>query len=275
MAALKSTNLLIEAGQIPPTFRGTPAQFFAEMVRRMKIVSPTGTNFIFIGDVEPTSNVGPWLKGGISWYVFNADVKRYVPLDISASETKWYFIGASTPVGVNPPVWLRTTKNATEADPSYGDAIEWLTWTGAAWNSILIDGRSGPTSGRPTSPQNFQKFYDTDITCLIWFERGAWRTVSGVPGDVKAVSFPTLTEALRRNPGWQVLGASNQSIRGRYIAQCAKDSGAAPETVLTVNSGVPSRAAFETFGETDGVKIDAGSPVPYPCTLALWHLVKV
>ena len=170
MASLKSTNLLIEASPLPPTFRGTPAQLVAEMVRRMKIVSPSGTNFIFIGDVEPTSNVGPWLKDGVSWYVFNADLKRYVPLDISASETRWYAIGASTPPTVEPPVWLRTTRDATEADPSYGDAIEWLSWTGAAWDTILTDGRSGPTAQRPTSPQNFQRFYDTDITCLLWWE---------------------------------------------------------------------------------------------------------
>lgn len=273
--ALRSTNLLIEMGQIPPTFRGTPNQFANEMVRRMKIVSPSGTNFIFIGDVEPTSNVGPWLKDGIAWFVFNEDLKRYVPLDISASETRWYFIGASTPAGSEPPLWLRTTRDADEADPSYGDAIEWLTWTGAAWNTILQDGRAGPTSARPASPQNLQRFYDTDITCLIWFERGAWRTISGVPGDIKPVAFPTLTEALNRNPGWEVLGASNQSIRGRYIMQAAKDSGVSPETVLAVNSGVPSRAAFETFGETDGIAVDPASPVAYPPSLALWHLIKV
>lgn len=273
--ALKSTNLLIEMGQIPPTFRGTPGEFANEMVRRMKIVSPSGTNFIFIGDVEPTSNVGPWLKGGVSWYVFDETVKRYVPLDISASETRWYSIGASVPLTTNPPVWIRTTRDATEDNPTYGDTIEILTWTGAAWGTILADGRSGPTAARPSAPVNLQKYYDTDITCLLWFERSSWRTVSGVPGDVKAVAFPTLTEALRRNPGWEVLGANNQSIRGRYIAQCSKDSGATPETTLTVNSGVPERAAFETAGETDGVAIDPMSPVPYPPTLYLWHLVKV
>jgi len=272
--ALKNTNLLIEMGQIPLTFRGTPAQLAAEMIRRMRIVSPSGTNFIFIGDVEPTSNVGPWLKGGTSWYVFDEDTKRYIPLDITDSETTWYSIGASTPTVVEPPLWLRTQRDATQADPSYGDAIEWLSWNGSVWKSILVDGISGTTAERPSSPFEFQKYYDTDITCLLWFERSTWRTFAGVPGDVKAVAFPTLTEAITRNPGWEVLGASNQSIRGRTVMQAAKDSGTSPVTTLSVNTDVAVRAAFETFGETDGVSIDVLSPVPYPPSIALWHLVK-
>ena len=95
-----------------------------------------------------------------------------------------------------------------------------------------------------------------------------------MPGDVKAVAFPTLTEAITRNPGWEVLGASNQSIRGRTVMQAAKDSGTSPVTTLSVNTDVAVRAAFETFGETDGVSIDVLSPVPYPPSIALWHLVK-
>ena len=60
--ALKSTNLIIEMGPIPPTFQGTPQDLATDMVQRMRIVSPSGTNFIYTGDVEPTSNAGPWLK---------------------------------------------------------------------------------------------------------------------------------------------------------------------------------------------------------------------
>ncbi len=274
--SLKNTNLLLEIGQLNPTFRGTPAQLVVEIARRVKIVSPSGTNFIFIGDVEPTSNVGPWLKGGTEWWVFNEETKRYSPQDLSSAETRWYSIGASTPATIDPPVWFRTQRDATEADPSYGDTIEILTWNGSVWKSILVDGLSGTTAQRQaiTSPFEYQKFYDTDLTVLLWFERSMWRTVSGVPGDVKAVAFPTLTEALSRNPGWEVLGANNQSIRGRIVMQAAKDSGVNPVTVLSVNTDVAVRAAFETFGETDGVVTDNDSPVPYPPQIGMWHLVK-
>jgi len=259
---------------LPATFKGTPNEWAVEMVRRMRIVSPTGTNFIFIGDVEPTSNVGPWLKGGTQWFVFDPDIKRYVPLDISASETLWFQVGNSVPTTSDPPVWLKTTKDQTEADPSLGSPISWHVFNGTAWvpfNGIV---NSGPTASRPAAPVEFQEFYDTDISVRIWFERGQWRTVSGVPGDVKIVAFQVLTEALTANPGWEVLGASNVAIRGRYVSQATKDPGATPETVLIVGAGVAERAAFSTYGETDGVQINPASPVPYPPTIALWHLVK-
>jgi hypothetical protein len=266
--------LLVEMGPIPPTFRGTPQNLAEEMVRRIKIVSPAGTNFIYVGDDEPTSNVGPWLKGGTSWFVFDVDTKRYVPQDISESEQRWYHIGKTTPTSADPPVWLRTTADGSEENPNYGSPLGWYQWNGANWipfNSLVL---SGPTSNRPTGGEPFQMYYDTDIGVLIWFERTQWRTVSGVPGDVKAVAFSTLSDALRANPGWDLLGASNQSVRGRWIGQATKDAGTDPETDLTVSAGVAKRAAFETFGETDGVQINSSSDVPYPPTIALWHLVK-
>src|SRR5882672_10980042 len=107
--SLQNTNLLVQMAQIPPTFKGTPQDLANTMIRRMRIVSPSGTNFIFVGDTEPTSNVGPWLKGGTQWFVFDATIKRYVPLDISASETKWFQVGNTTPATSSPPVWLKTT----------------------------------------------------------------------------------------------------------------------------------------------------------------------
>src|SRR6267378_1609416 len=107
--ALQDTQLLIQGSHLPATFRGTPDDLFVAMLQRMKIVSPTGTSFFVVGDVEPTSNLGPWLKGGTQWFVWDGSLKKYVPLDISSSETKWFFIGASTPTTQDPPVWLKTT----------------------------------------------------------------------------------------------------------------------------------------------------------------------
>lgn len=272
---INDTALFITAAKLPATFKGTPQQLADALVRRMKIVSPTGTSFIFTGDAEPTSNVGPWLRDGTRWYVFDEETKRYIPLDISDSETQWFQVGPTTPATGDPPVWLRSTRTPTDDDLSIGSPIGWYVFDGTNWvpfNNLVT---SGPTASRPATPVEYQEYYDTTISCRIWWERNAWRTVSGVPGDVKAVAFPTLTEAITANPGWQVFGAGNQNIRGRYLMQAAQDAGGSPETVLNVDSGVAQRAAFETFGETDGVKIDGASLVPYPPSLALWHLVKL
>lgn len=261
-------------GAIPPTFRGTPSQFANAMVRRMEIVSPQGTGFIFTGDTEPTSNVGPWLRGGTKWYVWDESINRYVPLDISDSETIWFHIGAGTPSSSTPAVWLRTTLTPTEANPSAGRALGWYVFDGTNWvpfNGIVA---SGATADRPTSPIEFQEYYDTDISVRIWWERNAWRTVSGVPGDVKFTAHTTLSEALRVNPGWQLLGAGNAQFRGRVISGATKDA-TGTETVLPPPPNVAERAAFETYGEDEGIQTNGASPVPYPPTVALWTLVKL
>lgn len=273
--ALQDTNLVLQASKLPATFTGTPHEWFAEFVRRVKIQSTTGTNFIFIGDTEPTSNVGPWLKDGTKWYVFDPDIKRYVPQDISDSETIWFQTGATTPTSSTPPVWLRTDHDPSEDDPSIGNPLGWYVFNGANWIPFVGIVLSGPTDSRPSSPIEYQQYYDTTISCLIWFERGKWRTVDGVPGDTKFVAIETLTEALDRNPGWNVFASSDQSLRGRIPMMAAKDPGVSPETELTTDPNIPQRAAFETFGETDSMQIDNTPPnLLYPPQVALWFLVK-
>lgn len=130
---LQRTNLLIEMGRIPATFQGTPDEFSQVMVKRMRIVSPSGTNFIFIGDVEPSSNVGPWLKGGTQWWVFDETTKRYVPLDISESDTEWFWVGATTPPNSTPAIWLKTTSGTSTDAPVSGQPIGWYQFNGSTW----------------------------------------------------------------------------------------------------------------------------------------------
>lgn len=252
--ALNATNLLIEMAQLPPTFVGSPQELAAAMVRRMRIVSPAGSNFFVTGDTEPTSNVGPWLKGGTQWWVFDPATKRYVPLDISASFTAAFWAQASTPPSSNPPVWLRTTKDPTDVDPSRGSAIGWYEFDGTNWVPFNSVPQNGPTSGRPASPVDYQQYFDTSINCLIHFERGIWRTVSGTPGDIKYVSAQVLADALVTNPGWDLFGANNQNFRGRIIMQAAANAdGSAP---VTVDANLATRKAGEFFGETDFVAIN-------------------
>lgn len=272
---MNDTSLILQVAPIPATFRGSPSKLVEAIVRGAKIVSPSGANFIFTGDNEPTSNVGPWLKDGSKWYVFDDELKRYVPQDISDSETRWFQTGKNPPAEIEPPVWLKTSRDATESDPSIGDPISWHVHNGSDWVPFSGIVLSGPTANRPSTPVDYQQYYDTTISCLIWWERNAWRTMSGVPGDIKFVSATVLTEALEQNPGWVLFGASNQNLRGRWISQATKDSGGSPETVLTVAAGVAERAAFETYGESTLLDAhDGGGSVVFPPTVALWCLVK-
>ena len=264
---LQKTNLVLVAANLPEQFQGNPQQFFAAIISRVKIMSPVGTVFIVIGDTEPTSNQGPWLKDGNKWYVFDDATKRYIPLDISDSETKVIQAGVNTPTDSDPVIWRRTD--------AQGNTVGLYFWNGTEWKPDEGIIQSGTTAQRPASPLPLQRFYDSTIGCEIWYERSAWRTVAGSPGDVKHVAYEKLTDALAANPGWELMGSEQQAWRGRYISQATMDPGASPETVLSVNPGVAQRAAHEVFGETDGVRLDSISDVPYPPTLALWTLVKL
>lgn len=270
--ALQETNLRIEACPIPGNLSYTPQQLLDAYTERLKILSPSGFVFFVTGDLEPTSNVGPWLRPDGQFYVFSSATNRYVPLNISDSETIWFHFGADTPTFVPPYFWLRTTHTPTEADPSVGRIIGWYGYDGTNWVPTAGITPSGPTSARPTNPVALEQFYDTDISVLIWFERGQWRTVAGSPGDTKFVALTTFEEATTRNPGWSIFGSANVNVRGRYISQATKNSdGSSP---LTVPPDVAERSAFETYGEDFGVQENAASPVPYPPTISLIFLVK-
>ena len=273
--ALVSTDLFIQAGPLPATFVGTPQDLFEAMIQRMKIMSPGGTNFIFVGDTAPTSNVGPWLRGQ-QWWVWSTDTKQYVPLDVSASVTIPFWIGLSTPTGTVPPVWMQTTLDPTQTSPTnYGTPVGWAFWNGTSWVNFNSIPNTGPTANRPASPADLQQYYDTDISCLIWWERGAWRTVAGVPGDVKFVGFTTLNAALTANPGWQLFGASNQGYLGRNLVMATGDAtGSGGNQSFSPASGVPQRNAFDTFGEAVQLQVATSSGVVYPPGMALWCLLK-
>lgn len=240
--ALNRTNLVLKAAPLPIDFKGTPQDLFEAMVTRLSILSPVGTNFFVVGDVEPSSNVGPWLKGGTQWWIFSEVQGRYVPLDISASLPSLFFVqpdNPGTPGVGDPTVWVRT--NESRIVGLYG-------WNGTEWKASGNITNNGPTTARPGNPTDLEEFFDTDINVLLRYERGAWRTAAGSPGDVKSVTHTTLIEAKRFNPGWDVLGADDESQRGRFIGMASKDPGTNPTSALTVPPGITSKAAGEQAG---------------------------
>lgn len=240
--ALNKTNLVIVAAPLPADFEGSPQELYEALLERMEIQSPVGTNFFVVGDVEPASNQGPWLKNGRSWYVFNTTTGRYEPQDISESENPLFTISPTTPGtpdSTDPQLWLRTSGTR---------AIGWYGWDGTTWRAYASPAASGPTASRPTAPVDLEQYWDTDINCLIHWERGAWRTVSGVPGDIKFVAQSLLEDALESNPGWQYLGKDDQSIRGLSLAIAAKDPGATPTSSFPTDSGITARASGTKVG---------------------------
>lgn len=247
--ALFKTNLVIVAAQLPPDFIGDPQEFFEALVERMEIQSPSGTNFFVVGDAEPASNQGPWLKNGDRWYVFSVAEGKYVPINIDDS-LHILVIGPDTPAAPgasDPKLWLRTSGTR---------AIGWYGWDGLIWRSFNSIPASGNTASRPTQPVDLEQYFDTDINCLIHFERGAWRTVSGTPGDVKFVAVSKLSDALNANPGWIYIGRDDQSVRGLTLGIATQDPGASPESSFPTDSGISARSSGDKTGEETHVLAD-------------------
>lgn len=225
---------------LPPDFAGTPSELLEAFLARVRVDAPFGFTSFVVGSNKPTSNQGPWLKDGLQWWVWDDDEADYIPVDISASLPDLYFIQDVAPTTFDPPLWFQTSGT---------ELVEVYVAIAGVWTPFGT--KSGPTSARPASPKPFQKFYDTTISAWIWYERGAWRTVSGVKGDVKHVVFETAEEALSVNPGWELLGTgttNNQNWRGRVISQATKNPGGGATTDLAVDSGISKRSRGDTFG---------------------------
>ena len=238
--SLLKTNLKIVAAQLPPDFAGTTAELYRAFVERLEILSPVGTNFFVVGSVEPPSDQGPWLKDGTAWWVFDTSLGRYVPADISASTTSLFTVSESTPPDPttgSANIWLRLKTNRV---------LGWYFWDGAAWRPEGHTPASGPTADRPSDPGDLEQFFDTDIACLIHWERNAWRTVSGTPGDIKFVTDTVLSQAITKNPGWIYLGENAQSLRGTVLGLATHDSSG--PAAYPSNSGQSARTAGSYAG---------------------------
>jgi hypothetical protein len=247
MATNYLTNLRLALSPINPAFMGDPQSYAEELVRKLRIVAPFGTGLFVEGAIEPSSNQGPWLKDGTQWWVWDNEEKRYVPIDITASLPAIFYMQDTEPSTTQAAedgtfIWFRT--NANRIAGMY-------VLVNGAWDPITLT--SGTTAERPASPRPFQEFYDTDISALIWFERGQWRTKDGVRGDVKHVTFETGEEALRSNPGWDILGTGDlvgTQYRGRTIVAATKDkTGTTPTAPTDLDTGgLAAREAMTVGG---------------------------
>jgi len=254
MAQLLPTNLRIVADQLPPDFSGTPADLFKAFVERLRILSASGSNSFVTGDTEPPNNQGPWLRNGNQWWVFSDSAKRYVPIDISASLTATFITQEATPSAPTTGdalIWIRTKGNRV---------LGWYFWDGATWRPDGQTMPSGPTSDRPSDPGDLEQFFDSTINVALIFERGAWRTLSGSPGDVKFVTAPVLTDALTANPGWEYLGENSQDFRGKVLGVATKDPGASPVSAYTTAAGITAAASGDLVGEETHVLSDLEIP---------------
>lgn len=125
---------------LPIDFQGTPQQLFDAMLARMTIGTSLGSvALLTIGNVAPTSNVGPWLKNGTTLYVWSSTTGSYVPATVEFPSLR-YIAQQAAP---DPAVYVFWIKLNTSGIP-----IAIYYYSAGAWSPI---GNSLIPEGTPVS----------------------------------------------------------------------------------------------------------------------------
>lgn len=112
MATDNILPLSVIIAKLPPGFDGTPQELADAIAERIQVVTQQSFALFVTGSTEPSSDVGPWLKDGISWYYFDDDAGSYLPMVIPASALGYQISEAQpTDDGIN--FWIQIESDGT------------------------------------------------------------------------------------------------------------------------------------------------------------------
>ncbi len=84
-----SVPLTFRAAPLPEGYKADPETFKNDIVARLYAESTDSIAFFASGTVAPTSNVGPWLKNGTEWYVWDDGTGAYIPQTITQAALRF------------------------------------------------------------------------------------------------------------------------------------------------------------------------------------------
>jgi hypothetical protein len=168
------------------------------MLDRLEVVSPFGEVQLRIGGLEPTSNLGPWLKDGQKFYVWDEDTADYIPLDIADSIAPYVTAinatiatlatTASVTAAIDAAIAAIPTPETTSvhfsANQTSGMSSGSLTDSDSEvivlWNSPEVDTNSGFSSAKYTIPTT--GFYNVTVCVHTQVTSGSG-TAYGITGQ--------------------------------------------------------------------------------------------
>lgn len=122
--------LTFRASPLVPNRAYTPQEFLDAIVARLSIDTQEQLALFISGSTSPVTNVGPWLKNGVTWYVWDASTGSYIP-EILESRSLRYIAGTATPDPAMYTFWI--VLDGT------GKAQEIRYFSGGAWKSVYDD----------------------------------------------------------------------------------------------------------------------------------------
>lgn len=124
---------IFRASPLPSNFKGTPQMFLDALVARLSAESEVEVAVFVTGSVEPSSNVGPWLKDGTTWYVWDDVTGAYIP-QILEQSSLGYIISDTAPDHNVYQFWIETSAGSPRAVK---------TWFSGAWVDVYANTLSG------------------------------------------------------------------------------------------------------------------------------------
>lgn len=122
--------LQFQAAPLPADFTGTPQQFLDAIVARLAVASDESFSVFTIGSTAPTSDIGPWLKNGITWYVWDTGTGTYIPSVMEFRSLK-YIASTTAPDQNIYKFWIELS--------GAGKAIAIKYYSGGAWKDVYED----------------------------------------------------------------------------------------------------------------------------------------
>lgn len=90
-------SLNVSMGSLPEGFCPSSMQDLANSIATRLIITPNQAFSTFaIGSVEPSGNIGPWLKDCSQWFVFDDSTGHYIPTKKGGFDTIQYFVANTT-----------------------------------------------------------------------------------------------------------------------------------------------------------------------------------
>lgn len=125
-----SIPLTFRSAPLPEDYSATPEQFKNDIVARLYAETTDSISFFASGSIAPTSNVGPWLKNGVEWWIWDDGVGGYIPQPTPQISLKYI-------AQINPPdpndyiLWIELN--------GAGKAIALKYYSGGAWKDVYED----------------------------------------------------------------------------------------------------------------------------------------
>jgi hypothetical protein len=208
----------VSISTLPENFQGTPDEFVKAIAERISISTGEDLGFFTKGTTLPTTYKSPLFflesaEGG-TWYAWSVQTGSYVTHLVPRDSFRILYQSATPESGAENDYDLWVQLDGTD-NLAFNNrrALGFYKFYGGVWMSVSSVGVNYGTV-RPDSPNNYDIFFDVSIQTMLIYERDAWRTLAGSPGDIKFVKGTVLEDVLVQNPGWK----EETSLRGHYLA---------------------------------------------------------